>query len=154
MRVLKPFAAIGLMAAAVSYFAGQNWFGGDKNSPGESNPGEAIVGVWAPVEGNPKETMEFRQDGTVRMALFGGAFSRDGRYRFVEKNVVAIDWADKPSSEADAVLGSLNERLAEQGNEFQVRYHQQTVLQVDVTPTELKTLHVEKQRRGHFRRVS
>ena len=34
-----------------------------------------LVGLWIPVEGNAKETIEYRDDHTVRMALFGGMIS-------------------------------------------------------------------------------
>lgn len=49
-----------------------------------------LLGVWAPTEGNPRETVEYRIDRTVRMALFGGLLAREGRYQFVERDVVQM----------------------------------------------------------------
>jgi hypothetical protein len=113
-----------------------------------------LIGVWAPVDGNPRETIEYRIDRTVRMALFGGLLAREGRYQFVQEDVVRIDWQDNPDPDGEAVLGAVNEQLAAQGHGIEVRPHQQTVLQIEVTQTELKTLHLEKQRTGHFRRAN
>jgi hypothetical protein len=114
----------------------------------------AIVGVWAPVTGNPKETIEYHADGTVRMALFGGLLHMEGDYRFVQPDVVEIDWRSSPSADAEAVIGAVNRTLDEEGATARVRAVQKSVLKVTVTENELKTLHVEKGRTGHFRRLS
>jgi hypothetical protein len=112
-----------------------------------------IVGVWAPVSGNPNETIEYRADGTVRMAMFGGLLHMEGDYRFVQPDVVEIDWRSSPSADAEAVIGAVNKTLGEEGVTAQVRIVRKSVLQVTVTDNELKTLHVEKGRTGHFRRL-
>jgi len=112
-----------------------------------------IVGVWAPVTGNPNETVEYRADGSVRMGMFGGMLSMDGVYRFVSDDVVEIRWGVSVSDEAEQVIGAINEGLAEMPDASQVRVVQTSILQVAVTETELKTLHLEKERVGHFRRV-
>jgi hypothetical protein len=112
-----------------------------------------LVGLWIPVEGNAKETIEYRDDHTVRMALFGGMVHLTGRYQFLDKDTVQIDWDNQPSPDANAVLDRLNQGTA-QGQTAPVRLVQRTVLQITVTNTELNTLHVEKGRRGHFRRAS
>jgi hypothetical protein len=113
-----------------------------------------IVGVWAPVSGNPADTIEYRPDGTVRMAMFGGLYHMEGSYRFIQSDMVEIGWHGPVSAEAEDVIGSVNQRLEEKGVTAQLRVVQKSVLQVTVTENELKTLHIEKGRIGHFRRVS
>jgi len=114
----------------------------------------SLVGIWAPVSGNPAETMEYRADGSVRMAMFGGAYHMAGSYRFVEPDVIEIGWGISPSAEADKVVGALNEGLTESGAGVRLGVVRTSVLQVMVTESELKTLHLEKGRIGHFRRIS
>lgn len=114
---------------------------------------QLIVGVWAPVAGHPNETMEYRADGSVRMGMFGGLLSMDGVYRFISDEVVEIHWGVSVSDEAEQVIGAINEHLAETPGAPQMRVVQTSILQVAVTETELKTLHLEKWRVGHFRRV-
>jgi hypothetical protein len=112
-----------------------------------------LVGLWIPIEGSAKETIEYRDDHTVRMAMFGGMVHLTGHYQFLDKDIVQIDWDNQPSPDASAVVKRLNQGAAE-GQTAPVRVVQQTVLQITVTDTELNTLHVEKGRRGHFRRAS
>ena len=113
-----------------------------------------IVGIWAPVSGNPAETMEYRDDGIVRMAVFGGAYHREGCYRFVEPDVIEIAWGISVSPEAENVVGVLNDRLEEKGAGARLAVVTKSVLQVMMTESQLKTLHVDKGRIGHFRRIS
>lgn len=113
-----------------------------------------IVGMWAPVSGNPAETMDDRADGIVRMAVFGGAYHMEGCYRFVEPEVIEIAWGISVSPEAENVVGVLNNRLQENGAGEKLAVVRKSVLQVSVTEGELKTLHIEKGRIGHFRRIS
>ena len=87
------------------------------------------------------------------MALLGGMVHLTGHYQFLDKDTVQIDWDNQPSPDASAVLDRLNQGAA-QGQTAPVRLVQRTVLQITVTDTELNTLHVEKGRRGHFRRAS
>jgi hypothetical protein len=97
--------------------------------------------------------MEYRANGTVRMGLFGGAFFMEGSYRFIEPNVIEIEWGGSPSPDAESLVGTINENLTEAGAGAQVRIVQKTVLQVTVTDNDLKTIHLEKGRVGHFRRT-
>ncbi len=112
-----------------------------------------IVGVWVPVNGNPNETIEYRADGTVRMAMFGGLLHMEGSYRFVQPDVIEIHWHAPSTAGVEEVIRAVNERLDEEGVPSQVRAVQKSVLQVVVTERELKTLHLEKGRTGHFRRA-
>ena len=106
-----------------------------------------IVGLWAPVSGNPVETMEYRADGTVRMAVFGGAYHMDGSYRFIEPDVIELAWGASISPEAENVVSIVNNRLQENGVEAKLAVVRKSVLQVSVTEGELKTLNIEKGRR-------
>lgn len=124
-----------------------------KRLMGGASANPMLVGVWAPVAGNPKETIEYGCDGSVRMAMFGGVLHMTGRYTFLDNNTIQIDWDGRPSADATAVVGTLNKSLANQGLGVQARIVTQTVLEIDVNESELKTLHVEKGRRCHFRRV-
>jgi len=131
-------------------------FSGMSNEPSQQTADQArklIVGVWAPVEGNPKETMEYAADGSVRMAMFGGMLSMDGVYRFISGDVIEINWGVSVGDAAEKVVGAINEQLAQTPDAPQVRVVQTSILQVTVTETELKTLHLEKGRVGHFRRI-
>lgn len=112
-----------------------------------------LVGIWAPVSGNPADTMEYRADGTVRMAMFGGAYHMEGSYRFTEPDVIELAWGISVSPEAENVIGVLNNRLQENGAAARLGVVRKSVLQVSVTESELKTLHLEKGRIGHFRRT-
>lgn len=112
-----------------------------------------IVGIWAPVSGNPADTMEYRDDGTVRMAMFGGAYHMEGSYRFIEPDVVELAWGISISPEAENVVGVLNNQLQENGAATRLGVVRKSVLQVSVTESELKTLHLEKGRFGRFRRI-
>jgi hypothetical protein len=112
-----------------------------------------IIGVWAPVAGNPQETFDYRADGTVRMALFGGLLHMGGRYRFIAPEVIEINWQASPSAEAKDVIGAVNKKLDHESSPAGVRIVQQTVMRVQVTGDELQTLQLEKGRVGHFRRV-
>lgn len=123
------------------------------SSPNETTE-NLIVGVWAPVTGNPADTMEYRADGTVRMAMFGGAYHMNGTYRFAELDVIEIGWGVSPSAEAINVVNTVNHGLQEKGADAHLGIVTRSVLQVTVTEDELKTLHIEKGRVGHFRRVS
>ena len=113
-----------------------------------------LVGIWAPVSGNPADTMEYRADGTVRMAMFGGAYNMDGSYRFIEPDVVELAWGASISPEAENVVSVVSNRLQENGVGAKLAVVRKSVLQVSVTESELKTLHIEKGRIGHFRRIS
>ncbi len=110
-----------------------------------------LVGTWVPAQGNPKEAAEYRDDGTVRMAMFGGMLHMTGRYRFIGKDTVRIEWDGQPSRDADEALEALNRGMA--GHGVQARAVRETVLRITVTETELTTLHVEKGRTGRFVRV-
>jgi|ERR1051326_1164095 hypothetical protein len=126
------------------------------NEPSQETASRArqlIVGVWVPVAGYPNETMEYRADGSVRMGMFGGMLSMDGVYRFIFDEVIEIRWGVSVSDEAEQVIGAIKEHLAETPDTPQVRVVQTSILQVAVTEVELKTLHLEKGRVGHFRRV-
>jgi uncharacterized protein YndB with AHSA1/START domain len=112
-----------------------------------------IVGIWAPVSGNPADTMEYRADGTVRMAMFGGAYHMEGSYRFIEPDVVELAWGASISPEAGNVVRVVSNRLQENGVEAKLAVVKKSVLQISVTESELKTLHLEKGRIGHFHRV-
>jgi hypothetical protein len=57
--------------------------------------------------------MEYRADGTVRMAMFGGAYHMDGSYRFIEPEVIELAWGISISPEAENVVGALNKGLTE-----------------------------------------
>jgi hypothetical protein len=113
-----------------------------------------LVGVWAPVSGNSADTMEYRANGTVRMAMFGGLYHMEGSYRFIQPDTIEIGWHGPVSAEAEEVVQAVNQSLDEQGVTAKLRVVQRSVLQVSVTENELKTLHIEKGRLGHFRRVS
>jgi hypothetical protein len=52
------------------------------------------------------------------------------------------------------VLGAVNERLDEAGAPARVRVVRRMVLRVPVTETELKTVHVEKDRIALYRRIA
>lgn len=113
-----------------------------------------LVGTWAPVSGNAADTMEYRADGTVRMAMFGGAYHMDGSYRFIEPDVVELAWGASISPEAENVVSVVSNRLQENGVGAKLAVVRKSVLQVSVTESELKTLHIEKGRIGRFRRIS
>jgi hypothetical protein len=113
-----------------------------------------LVGIWMPVDGNPKETMEYRADSAVRMKMFGGLLHMDGSYRFIENDIIEINWGVLPSPEAEQVIEAVNEQLAQTPEAPQVRVVQRSVLAISVTETELHTFHLEKGRVGHFRRAS
>ena len=112
-----------------------------------------IIGVWAPVEGNPQETVAYREDGIVRMAVFGGLLHMDGRYSFVAPDVIEINWQASPSAEAKDVIGAVNEKLDHETVPTSVRIVRQSVMRVQVTGDELQTLHLEKGRVGRYHRV-
>ncbi len=111
-----------------------------------------IVGVWAPVDGNPSETIAYRADCTVSMAIFGGLLHMEGSYSFVALDVIEINWYTA-SAEAENVVSAVNEKLDEEGVPTRVRSVQTSVLRVRVTGDELQTIHLEKGTVGHFKRV-
>jgi hypothetical protein len=113
-----------------------------------------LVGIWEPVEGNPKETMEYHADGAVRMKMFGGLLHMDGSYHFIADDTIEINWCVSPSLEAEQVIAAVNEQLAQKPEAPQVRVVQRSVLAISVSETELHTLHLEKGRVGHFRRAA
>jgi hypothetical protein len=113
-----------------------------------------LVGIWEPMEGNPNETVEYRADGAVCLKMFGGLLPMEGCYRFITENIIEIQWGIAPSPEAEEVIATINDHLAQTPDAPQVRVVQQSVLAVLVTETELKTLHLEKGRVGQFRRAS
>lgn len=112
-----------------------------------------LVGTWAPVAGNPADTMEYRANGSVRMAMFGGACHMGGTYRFVEPDVVELAWGDSISPEAENVVGAVNDQLEENGVEARLGVVRKSILRVAVSEDQLVTVHVEKGRIGHFRRI-
>jgi hypothetical protein len=113
-----------------------------------------LVGVWEPMSGNPAETLEFRADGTVCLLMLGGLLPLHGRYQHTDDIVLEIEWEVTPSAEAEDVVAALNASLAETPAAPQVSIKRRTKLNFAVTPTELHTHEVEKQRYGHFRRVA
>lgn len=114
----------------------------------------SIVGIWAPVSGNAAETVEYRADGTVKMAILGGAYHMEGKYRFIDPTIIEIEWGVAPSEQAEKVVGTVNDRLTESGAGAQLGIVTKSVLLVAATEEELATLHLGKGRIGHFRRVS
>jgi hypothetical protein len=113
-----------------------------------------LVGVWSPASGDPKETVEYRSDGTIRLALYGGRAHLHGRYRFLGERLLQIDWDIACQEDEDPLTDYLNDHLAELEGAPQMRLVRQTVLRVEVTPTELRTLQPGKERTGRFRRVA
>jgi hypothetical protein len=112
-----------------------------------------LIGIWAPVSGNPADTMEYRADGSVRMAMFGGAYHMGGYYRFIEPDVVELAWGDSVSPEAENVVGELNNRLQEKGVGASLGVVRKSALRVAVSEDQLVTVHLDKGRIGHFRRI-
>ena len=87
------------------------------------------------------------------MATFGGFLQMNGAYRFVRDGVVELSWSDNPSKEAEGVVDAINEHLEQTHAAPQVKIVRKSVMQVEVTATELTTIHVEKGRIGRFHRV-
>lgn len=110
-----------------------------------------LVGVWAPVDGNPRETITYRNNGTASMVMFGGLLHMNGGYSFIEPDVIKINWYASPSAEAEEVINAVNE--SGEIAPASVRIVKQSVMRIQVTEDELKTLHLEKGRVGHFYRV-
>jgi uncharacterized protein YndB with AHSA1/START domain len=117
------------------------------------NADKGIVGIWAPLSGNPTDTMEYRADGTIRMAMFGGAYHMEGSYRFIEPDVIELAWGASISPDAENVVSIVNNRLQENGVGAKLAVVRKSVPQVSVTESELKTFHLDKGRIGHFRRT-
>jgi hypothetical protein len=113
-----------------------------------------IIGVWAPAGGNPRETITYRSDRTVSMAMFGGLLHMEGLYSFVKPDVIETIWYASPSAEADKVIGALNESLDEGRVAIKVRIVEKSVMRVHVSEDELQTTHLEKGRVGNFYRVN
>jgi hypothetical protein len=114
---------------------------------------EQIIGVWALIDGNPRETTEFRADGTVEMLAFGGLLKMNGIWHLVNSDLVEIRWHAAPAPEAAMVIGAINEKLAKEPSAPQVRQLEQTVWWFSVTGNEMTTLLLEKGRVGYYRRV-
>lgn len=114
---------------------------------------DLLIGTWAPVSGNPADTMEYRADGRVRMAIFGGAYHMGGYYRFIEPNVVELSWGDSVSPEVENVVGKVNSQLEKTGIEAQLGVVRKSILKVEVSEDQLVTVHLDKGRIGHFRRI-
>lgn len=88
------------------------------------------------------------------MAILGGAYHMEGKYRFIDPTIIEIEWGVAPSKQAEKVVGTLNDRLTESGAGAQLGIVTKSVLLVAATEEELATLHLGKGRIGHFRRVS
>lgn len=112
-----------------------------------------IVGVWAPISGNPAETMEYGADGSVRMAILGGEYHMPGRYRFIEPDVIELAWGESVVPEAENVIGAINSQLQERGVKANLGVVRKSLLGIAVSENELITLHLDKGRVGRFRRV-
>jgi uncharacterized protein YndB with AHSA1/START domain len=97
--------------------------------------------------------MEYRADGTIRMAMFGGAYHMEGSYRFIEPDVIELAWGASISPDAENVVSIVNNRLQENGVGAKLAVVRKSVPQVSVTESELKTFHLDKGRIGHFRRT-
>ena len=113
-----------------------------------------LAGIWVPVEGNPNETVEYWADGAVQMKMFGGMLSMDGVWHFLADDIIEINWVVSVSPEAEQVIESVNDQLAQMPEAPQVRVVQRSVLAILVSETDLTTFHLEKARVGHFRRAS
>jgi hypothetical protein len=75
-------------------------------------------------------------------------------YYFIEPNVVELAWGASISPGAENVVRVVSNRLQENGVATRLGVVRKSILQVSVTESELKTLHLEKGRIGHFRRIS
>ncbi len=113
-----------------------------------------LVGVWVPIEGNPNETVEYRADGAVQMKMFGGMLSMDGVWHFIANDTIEINWGVSVGPEAEQVIASVNDQLAQMPEAPQMRVVQRSVLAILVSETDLTTFHLEKARVGRFRRAS
>lgn len=112
-----------------------------------------IVGTWVPVSGNPADTLEYGADGSVRMSMFSGAYHMGGTYRFIEPDVVELAWGNSVSPEAKNVVGVVNDQLQEKGIDASLKVVRKSVLKVAVSEDQLFTVHLDKGRISHFRRV-
>ena len=113
-----------------------------------------LAGIWAPVDGNPNETVEYFADGAVQMKMFGGMLSMDGVWHFIADDKIEINWGVSVSPEAEQVIGAINDQLVQMPDAPQMRVVQRSVLAILVSETDLTTFHLEKGRVGRFRRTS
>src|SRR5688500_7780461 len=101
------------------------------NDMSSGEQGASLVGPWAPIDGDPRETFEFGADGTMSMSLFRGSLRKAGSYRFAAPGLVEIAWDGTPSSGAREALDQINEGLAEAGGDIQLGVVDRTQLEIE-----------------------